>query len=97
MSDLVDSTQIEAIVGVERHQTRHYARAVSAEQTAYVLHSRECLTSRVDLRECLFSLALDRGIEISRWTQDAAVHVHIERGRLVPVDATVQPSQREAR
>ena len=33
---------------------------------------------------CLFSLALDRGIDLTRWTEDVPLHVHIERGRLVP-------------
>jgi hypothetical protein len=32
------------------------------EQTVYILHSRECLTSGIDLRDCRFSLALDRQI-----------------------------------
>lgn len=84
MSDLVDSTEIEAIVGVPRDPVQHYARAVSAEQTVYILHSHACLASGVDLRDCIFSAALDRGIDVERWAQDAAVRVHIEGGRLVP-------------
>lgn len=84
MSDLVSTDRIEGILGIERHRTKHYARAVSAEQTVYVLHSRECLTSGIDLRGCLFSVALDRGIDLDRWTEDEPAHVVIERGRLVP-------------
>ena len=38
MSDLVNPADIERIVGVQRHPKRHYARAVSAEQTVYILH-----------------------------------------------------------
>lgn len=84
MSSLVDSSEIERIVGVERDRTRHFARAVSSERTVYVLHSSECLTSGIDLRKCRFSIALDLGIDISRWTQDEPLHVRIEHGRLVP-------------
>ena len=88
MSDLVDSTQIESIVGVPRHRTQHWARAVSAEQTVYILHSQECVTSGVDLRECLFSRALDRGINASRWAEDVPVHVHVKAGRLIPAEVS---------
>lgn len=88
MSDLVPTGSIERIVGVKRDRLRHYARAVSYTQTVYVLHSRECLTSGVDLRECLFSLALDEGIDVERWPEDEPVHVVIEDGRLVPSEAT---------
>lgn len=87
MSQLVDPSQIETIVGVQRDELKHYARAVSAEQTVYILHSYECLTSGVDLRECSFSLALDQGIETGRWVEDVAVHVVIDNGRLVPAGA----------
>lgn len=93
MSDLVDSAQIEQIVGVPRHRTEHWARAVSTEQTVYILHSRECLTSGVDLRECLFSRALDKGIDVGRWVEDVPVHVHVNAGRLVPAAA---PTGQEA-
>lgn len=62
MSDLVPTADIERIVGIERHQTAHYARAVSAEETVYILHSHDCKNSGIDLRECRYSIALDRGI-----------------------------------
>ena len=35
MTDLVPADQIEQIVGIQRHPYRHYARAVTAEQTVY--------------------------------------------------------------
>jgi hypothetical protein len=88
MSDLVSPDEIEAIVGTERHPTRHYARAVSAEQVCYILHSQRCKDSGEDLRECLFSVALDSGIDMDVWGdhQDKAVRVSINRDlRLIPV------------
>lgn len=88
MSEIVPSEDIERIVGTERHATRHYARAVSDEETVYVLHSRKCLVLRSDLRDCAFSIALDRGIDLEVWAehQDEPVRVTINRsGRLIPV------------
>ena len=95
MSAPVPAEQIEAIVGVQRHPDRHYARAVSAVQTVYILHSQECLDSGVDLRECAYSIALDKGIEHfipwSGWrrVQDRPVPVEVFRGWLVPDLAVV--------
>ncbi len=88
MTSLVSPDQIEQIVGVSRHQTRHYARAVSAERTVYILHSAQCRDSGRDLRTCRFSVALDNGIDESDWsdTEDQPVRVAINRRqRLIPV------------
>jgi hypothetical protein len=90
MSELVPATEIEEIVGVQRHLTMHYARAVSAEQTVYILHSQTCRDSGRDLRECPFSLALDKGIAAEDWDgrEDEPVRVAIHlSGRLVPAAA----------
>jgi hypothetical protein len=87
MSEIVPASEIEAIVGIERHATRHYARAVSAEETVYILHSHRCKDGGRDLRECFFSLALDNGIDVDDWAGaiDQAVRVTITRSqRLVP-------------
>lgn len=87
MTDLVPAEHIENLVGARRHDTNHYARAASAEQT---VHSKQCRDSGIDLRDCPFSVALDRGIEHhipwSGWrrVQDQAVLVEIFRGYLVP-------------
>lgn len=77
MVDPVPTEDIERIVGVPRHPTEHYARAVSAEQTVYVLHSQKCLDSGIDLRECRYSLALDNGIRRSEWVEDEPCPVEI--------------------
>lgn len=90
MSNLVPADSIEKIVGIARHATDHYGRADSAEKTVYILHSQECKDSTPDLRDCPFSIALDRGIEhFWPWTgwrhvQDQAVRLEISRGYLVP-------------
>lgn len=90
MADLVPADRIEQIVGAQRHPTKHMARAVSAEQTVYILHSQECRDTTPDLRDCPFSIALDRGIEHhipwSGWRRvpDRAVRVEVFRGWLVP-------------
>lgn len=96
MSDLVPADEIEQIVGIRRHATRHYARAVSAEETVYILHSHRCRDSGRDLRECTFSVALDNGIEMEVWDShlDKPVRVTITRSmRLIPV----APGMRVAR
>lgn len=88
MTAIVPPDRIEEIVGTQRHSTRHYARAVGAEQTVYILHSETCRDTTPDLRTCRFSLALDRGIDVEVWaeSQDQAVRVTITRsGRLIPV------------
>lgn len=87
MSELVDSSEIEAIVGVQRHATDHYGRAVSASQTFYILHSQECRDSTNDLRECIYSQALDHGLRPSLWRpfEDKPVQLIVVGDTLAPV------------
>ena len=87
MTNIVPADEIEEIVGVRRHPTGHYARAVSAEQTVYILHSHRCKDSGRDLRECRFSIALDKGIDPQDWdgNEDQPWRVAVNRsGLLVP-------------
>lgn len=90
MSNLVDPDRIEKIVGMPRHPTEHYARAITAEQEVYILHSEQCRSTTPDLRDCPFSRALDRGIvhhvPWSGWrrVQDRPVRVEVFKGWLVP-------------
>ena len=87
MSEIVPASEIEQLVGIGRHHAAHYGRAVSAEQTFYILHSQACLRDSFDLRVCDFSLALDRGIDEYEWSDDmdSAVQLVIFKGRLVPM------------
>jgi hypothetical protein len=92
MSDLVPPNKIEAVVGVARHATEHWGRAVSAEQTVYILHSAECRASGIDLRDCEFSVALDEGIELSDWEnrEDQPVRLMVDEGWLVPLPEAIR-------
>jgi hypothetical protein len=86
MSEIVPSDQIEQIVGAQRHRSVHLGRAVSSEQTVYILHSVECRASGIDLRECKFSIALDNDIDLTVWAAylDRPVLLMIWDGFLVP-------------
>lgn len=87
MSDLVPADEIEQIVGIQRHRQAHFGRAVSAEETVYILHSQRCLDSGIDLRDCVFSQALDRGIDRRYWEghEDRPVALGVWYRRLVPI------------
>lgn len=97
MSKLEPADQIEATVGAKRHPTAHIARAVSSEQRVYVLHSAECVARGIDLRKCVFSTALDHGIDMGAWEQfqnvPVVVRVDEEFDDLVP-SAVVDVEQR---
>ena len=91
MTELVDPSEIEKIVGVPRHPTEHWAKAVSSEERVYILHSVACLESSEDLRSCEYSRALDNGIREVRmdWPEDVPLKVKILRsgpsgGYLIP-------------
>ena len=62
MTELVDPEVIESVVGMTRHDTIHFGRAVTTDERFYILHSRECRDDTADVRDCPFSLALDHGI-----------------------------------
>lgn len=67
MTHLVDPAEIERLVGARRDPTTHLGRAVSEDENFYILHSQECLDSGIDLRDCMFSVALDAGIDSDTW------------------------------
>lgn len=87
MSDLVDPAKIEDLVGAKRHTVQHLARAVSAEKRVYILHSQKCLDSGIDLRDCPYSEALDKGIKVIDWQdrEDQPVALAIYRTHLLPL------------
>jgi hypothetical protein len=87
MTALVPGESIEQIVGASRHSHQHLGRAVSAEQTVYILHSQRCKDSGIDLRECQWSRVLDNGIDPADWSgfEDRPVALAVIKGRLFPV------------
>lgn len=93
MTNLVPASEIEQIVGHRRHATDHLGRAITDQQTVYILHSVLCRDSGIDLRECGYSKALDNGIALNRWENfldRPGVKLAVEHGRLVP-DAVRRP------
>lgn len=86
MSNLVDPSEIESIVGAQRDQYLHIGRADSVDQIFYILHSQECVNREVDLRKCLYSQALDRGINPSDWEdyEDQPTFLSLNNNHLVP-------------
>lgn len=92
MSRIEPAETIEATVGIKRSRSWHFARAVSAEQRVYVLHSEACMKANPDPRACTYSVALDLGIDLGVWSEheDRAVWVQIDsdHGDLVPLDLT---------
>lgn len=87
MTDLVDPTKIERIVGAARQDDAHLGRAVSSEQQVYILHSGQCRASGRDLRACEYSLALDEGIDEDDWcdAEDVPVVLGVRDGLLIPL------------
>jgi hypothetical protein len=82
MSELVDPASIEAIVGWPRQPDVHMGRYNSDEGRLYILHSQECLGSGIDLRECEYSIAMDRG-DYMFHLFDAPMSLYIYDGRLM--------------
>lgn len=91
MTELVDPDQIESIVGARRHVLVHLARAVSAEQTAYILHSHACRARGIDLRSCEYSIALDRTTGWLPIHEDQVLALEVVDGDLVVLTAEDLP------
>lgn len=94
MSDLVDSNEIEAIVGHARAEHTHWGRMSTTDQKFYILHSRRCLESGVDLRLCEYSLALDTAFDPIEFEglEDTPVPLELWCGVLLPADEEPEPS-----
>ena len=79
-------SEIEDIVGAERHEYAHLGRAVSEQQRIYILHSEGCINGGGDLRDCAYSKALYDGIELDGWEdwEDQPVWLWLFDGLLLP-------------
>lgn len=67
MTELVSRDTIEQLVGAARRDTEHLGRHIPEAGMTYILHSRQCLSHRIDLRACPYSVALDEGIDPDAW------------------------------
>jgi len=87
MTDLVDRSEIEKLVGARRSPGAHLGRADSEAGTLYILHSQQCVDTGLDLRGCRFSIALDFGISMEDWEgfEDETVGLLVFEDRLMPV------------
>lgn len=90
MTELVPFDRIEQIVGATRHATLHFGRAVSVEERFYILHSEECLDTRINLLDCPFSVALSfYGVNPDEFAGDTAVVLEVgDGGHLREVPST---------
>lgn len=81
MTRLEPADSVTAKVGADRHPTDHLARVISAEQRVYILHSTDCASSGIDLRDCEYSRALDLGIDLRIWNDFEDQTVTLRRRR----------------
>ena len=90
MTDPVDRSEIEKLVGARRSPGAHLGRADSEAGKVYILHSQRCLDTGMDLRGCRFSIALDFGISMEDWEgfEDETVALRVYEDRLIPVPLT---------
>lgn len=90
MTERVPADRIEAIVGAARQLGRLIGRLIGPEGDGdlFILHSSRCRAVRGDLRECHYSLMLDRyGVPTAWWEgmRDRPVRLGIMPGvGLVP-------------
>ena len=61
MTTLVPAADIEQIVDAPRDAHQHVARLVGG--VVYIMHSKKCVATTADLRDCRFSRALDDGVQ----------------------------------
>lgn len=85
MTTLVPRKLIEETVGTRRQNKLHVGRMNSKENAFYILHSKECLESGIDLRDCEYSVALDNGIKDWDGWEDNPHFITISDGMIVPL------------
>lgn len=103
MPEPIPATEVETLVGIQRHATDHYARSDSKARRTYVLHSKECLSEADDLpaADCVFSAAQDLGIDevASEWEgcEDQPLKVELDDdGYMVPAYVEIPEERRFA-
>lgn len=84
MSDLVIRNLYEEF-GQDRDPALHLGIAHTGDNMFYIFHSQACFDSTpetTDLRDCMYSLALDRGLLPEQIIEDEVVVLSIQDGRL---------------
>jgi len=87
MSNLVNSKEIEEIIGAPRNRKAHFGKLITAEDKIYIMHSYECVFKNEDLRQCEFSKAMDHSTPEKLWNkfEDKTVLLGVMSGSLVPL------------
>lgn len=87
MTQLVNPSEIESIVGAHRQVVAHVGRWITDIDTVFIMHSHHCLDRKIDLRECEYSTALDRGLDPDKWLgkMDVAVFLDVRDEELIPL------------
>lgn len=83
----VPASEVEHRVGVRRWQLWHVGRYNRmADGTMTILHSQQCRDELDDLRDCVYSQALENRLDWDTWTgwAEQPVLLDIRGGRLVP-------------
>jgi hypothetical protein len=76
MINLVPENEIESIVGRQRDAVRHIGLRRIEDKRVYIMHSQECKNSGIDLRDCVYSQALENS-GWSRLPADISVYLKI--------------------
>ena len=96
----IPAEEVETLVGRQRHETLHFARADTKAQRTYVLHSVECLNIEgLPSPSCAFITAQEQGIdEVSgEWEgcEDQPIQIEIDDdGFMVPTYIEIPENHR---
>lgn len=94
----VEWGELTRVLGIDkRHPTIHFARADSASQYVYIMHSVHCLETVEDFWGCEYAAALRRGIlKEAPWSVwegclDRTVAIEVRDGWLYPLMNVLEP------
>lgn len=85
MTDIVPSEDIESIVGTYRRRYAHIGYADSNTGTFYILHSEICKETCSDLRDCDYSIVLDKN-NINVTLLDKPAYIMLDEGTIIMID-----------
>ena len=86
VTNLVDPSDIEIIVGAKRDETFHIGWFNSPGGIFYILHSQQCVSSEPDLRDCEYSKSLDEHwVDVLEWTEGVPRFIKLGDGQIEPM------------